>query len=85
METNVEVSYKRKNKIYLKVGSKESLVISDDKKEITAAEIYELFAYKKDKKYVLKPLEDTLGISNDYLDYLKKFYKMIDGIIKDIS
>ncbi len=85
MKTNIEVGYKKENKIYIKIGSKQKDIITDEKKEIKASEIYDLFNYKKGKEYQLKEKEEYVEISEEYKKYLDEIYEMIEKIVHNIS
>ena len=85
MKTNIEVGYKKENKIYIKIGSKQKDIITDKKKEIKASEIYSLFNYKKGKEYQLNEKKEYPEISEEYKKYLDEFYEMIKEIVNNIS
>lgn len=85
MKTNIEVGYKKENKIYIKIGKKQKEIITNEKKEIKASEIYDLFNYKKGKEYQLKEKEQYDEISEEYKKYLDEIYKMINKIVDSIK
>lgn len=85
MKTNIEVGYKKENKIYIKIGSKQEDIITDEKKEFKASNIYYLFNYKNGKEYQLKELKKYTDISEEYKKYLNEIYDMIKKIVDNIS
>ena len=62
MKTNIEIGYKKNDRIYIKIGNKAKDIITDENKEIKASEIYELFNYKKGKEYLLKDKKEYTDI-----------------------
>lgn len=85
MKINViEVIYESKNKIFVKVEDKKTLLLSDEKKQINASEIYKCLNYKKDKQYSLNELKEYEDINEDYKNYLKEIYEIFKTIIKNI-
>lgn len=85
MKTSViEVIYEPQNKIYVKIDNKKTLLLSDDKKQINATEIYKCLNYKKDKKYLLNDLKEYKDINDDYNNYLNEIQEIFKTIIKNI-
>ena len=85
MKIKIRVEYVDPKQIVLFVDKSSIILISDEKKKILASEIYNIFDYKKDKKYELEKIKDYKGIPLDYDIYLKECYDLIEGIIKDIQ
>mgnify|MGYP004508758967 CR=1 FL=1 len=79
----IKVVYEN-NKIYVKVDKKTTLLLSDDKKQINASEIYDCLNYEIGKKYILLELKDYTDINDDYKTYLKEIYEIFKTIIKAI-
>ena len=79
----IEVVYEN-NKIYVKVDKKNTLLLSDDKKQINASEIYDCLNFKIGKKYTLLELKEYTDINDDYKTYLKEIYEIFKTIIKAI-
>lgn len=85
MKTNIiEVIYEPENKIFVIVDGKKTLLLSDEKKQISASEIYKCLNYKKDKKYALTELNDHKDINDDYKNYLNEIYEIFKSILKGI-
>lgn len=85
MKIKVSVEYVQPKQIVLFVDKSSIVLISDEKKKILASEIYNIFNYKKDKKYELENVKEYKEIPSDYEIYLKECYDLIDGIVKDIQ
>jgi hypothetical protein len=85
MRTKIRVEYVEPKQIVLFVDKNSIILISDEKKKILASEIYNIFDYKKDKKYELEEVKEYKKIPLDYDIYLKECYDLIKGIIKDIQ
>ena len=85
MKTSIiEVIYEPENKIFVIVDGKKTLILSDEKKQINASEIYKCLNYKKDKKYSLTELKDYNDINDDYKNYLNEIYEIFKTILKTI-
>lgn len=85
MKTNIiEVIYETENKIFVVVGGKKTLILSDEKKQINASEIYKCLNYEKGKKYSLSELKDYNDINEDYKNYLIEIYEIFKSILKGI-
>lgn len=85
MKTNIiEVIYEHENKIFVIVDGKKTLILSDEKKQINASEIYICLNYKKDKKYSLTELKTYNYINDDYKNYLIEIYEIFKTILKNI-
>lgn len=80
----IEIIYKPSNEIYVKVGKKETLILSNNKKQITASEIYNCLDYQKNKKYELKELCSYADINEDFNNYLNEIYDIFKTILKDV-
>lgn len=85
MKIKIRVEYVDPKQIVLFVDKISIILISDEKKKILASEIYNIFDYKKDKKYELEKVKEYKEIPLDYDIYLKECYDLIEGIIKDIQ
>lgn len=85
MKTNIiEVIYEHENKIFVIVDGKKTLILSDEKKQINASEIYKCLNYKKGKKYSLTELKIYNYINDDYKNYLIEIYEIFKTILKNI-
>mgnify|MGYP004469613843 FL=1 len=85
MKIKIRVEYVKPKQIVIFLNDDSIVLISDEKKKILASEIYNIFDYKKDKKYELEKLKEYKEIPPDYNIYLKECYDLIEGIIKDIQ
>ena len=85
MKIKIRVEYIDLKQIVIFFNDDSAVLISDEKKKILASEIYNIFDYKKDKKYELEKLKEYKEIPSDYNIYLKECYDLIEGIIKDIQ
>ena len=85
MKTSIEVGYKKENKIYIKIGKQQKEIITNEKKEIKASEIYDLFNYRKGKEYQLEEKKQYDEISEEYKKYLDEIYEMINRIVDSIK
>lgn len=63
---------------------KKTLILSDEKKQINASEIYKCLNYKKNKTYSLTELKDYNNINDDYKNYLNEIYEIFKTILKSI-
>lgn len=85
MKTNIiEVIYEHENKIFVIVDGKKTLILSDEKKQINASEIYKCLNYKKGKKYSLTEFKTYNYINDDYKNYLIEIYEIFKTILKNI-
>lgn len=82
--SEIEVLYENPNKICVKVDDKKVLLLSEDKKQITAKEIYKFLDYKKGKNYSLKDLKEFPEINDDYKNYLDEIYEIFKTIMKSL-
>ena len=85
MKIKIRVEYVDPKQIVIFFNDDSAVLISDEKKKILASEIYNIFDYKKNKKYELEKLKEYKEILSDYNIYLKECYDLIEGIIKDIQ
>lgn len=70
MKIKIRVEYVEPKQIVLFVDKNSIVLISDEKKKILASEIYNIFDYKKDKKYELEEVKEYKEIPLDYDIYL---------------
>lgn len=66
MKIKIRVEYVDPKQIVLFVDKSSIILISDEKKKILASEIYNIFDYKKDKKYELEKVKEYKEIPLDY-------------------
>lgn len=85
MKTNIiEVIYESENKIFVIVNGKKTLILSNEKKQINASEIYKCLNYKKGEKYSLTELNNYKDINEDYKNYLIEIHEIFKSILKEI-
>lgn len=61
------------------------ILISETKKELKAKEIYEMFKYENDKKYLLSDIADYPNIDEDDLYYLKECHQIFKNVIDGLE
>jgi len=83
-DSTIDVIYKHPNKILIKIDDIETLLISDEKKQINGMEIYKCLKYKKGKHYTLNDLKNYKEINNDYQIYLTEIHEIFNTILKNI-
>lgn len=83
-DSTIDVIYKHPNQIFVKIDAAETLLISDEKKQINGTEIYECLKYKKDKHYSLNDLKIYKDINTDYQTYLTEIHEIFNTILKSI-
>lgn len=86
MEIKINIEYEAINKIYLNSDSNKILILSNEKKEISAKEIFDFLNYQSGKKYILEELsQDMATLDENNKNYIDQIYKMMKSIINGIN
>lgn len=77
--------YYDNNSINVKFDDNNLVLLSENKKELNAKEIYDMFKYENDKKYELVELEDLKDLDEDSKYYTEECHKIFKNIIDGIN
>ena len=84
MKIKIRVEYVDPKQIVIFFNDDSAVLISDEKKKILASEIYNIFDYKKNKKYELEKLkEETEELLGAVIKYKTNEFVLIDNVIEE--